>query len=266
MFFFLAISFGGGWIYFHSAVAAAILLILLINVLRGPTCETVLLTAVQTEKLHSLHRLKKTEPVMNRLRSIIEGRQGRIDPNIFNKQSVSTSAQGTNRPQGGAQKRGLKAQKNERGRVHLFLFALLAADGLMVAASFIFTHVALTLLGSALTMLLAICVIVALVKQHESNLKRPLRTLTWAALGYVCFSFIAGYIISMGIAFRNPEISTTSPWESPLIMTVNIIAISGAAVIGIPGLFMVKNPQQAIHQPSALPTTSVRTGAVKRTA
>ena len=270
-----AVTSGGGWSVFHAAVAAAILLILLINLLKGPTCETVLLTAVQTEKLYSLHRLKTTEPVMNRLRAIIERRQGRIDPNIFDKQSVSSSAQRTNRPPGGAKQRGLSAQRHESGRVHLFLFALLVADGLIVAASFMLTHVALTLMGSAITMLLGICVVVALVKQHESNLKRPLRTLTWAALGYVCFSFIAGYIISMGIAFRHPEIlrnqwelfklfATTSPWESPLIMTVNIIAISGAAIIGIPGLFMLKKPQQAIHPSAALPTTPVNSGAVKR--
>jgi len=274
-----AVTAGGGWSLFHAAIAAAILLILLINVLKGPTCETVLLTAVQTEKLHSLHRLKKTEPVMNRLRSIIEGRQGRINPSFFDKRSVSSPAQ-TARPPGGAQKRSLSAQKHERGRVHLFLFALLVADGLIVAASFMLTHVALTLMGSAVTMSLGICVVMALVKQHESDLKRPLRTLTWAALGYVCFSFVAGYIISMGIAFRNPEIlrnqwelfkllSTTSPWESPLIMTVNIIAIGGAAVIGIPGLLMLKNPQQVIHrqalnQPSALQATPAQKGIVKR--
>jgi hypothetical protein len=79
----------------------------------------------------------------------------------------------------------------------------------------------------------------------------------------------------MGIAFRHPEIlrnqweliklfSSTTPWESPLIMTVNIMAISGAAVIGIAGLFMLKNPQQVIHQPSALPTTPAHTGSPKR--
>jgi hypothetical protein len=159
--------------------------------------------------------------------------------------------------------------------VHLFLFALLVADGLIIAANFMYTHVALTLVGSAITMLLGICVVVALVKQHQSNLKRPLRTLTWAALGYVCFSFIAGYIISMGIAFRHPEIlrnqwelfklfAAASPLESPFIMTVHIIAISGAAVIGIPGLFMLKKPQQAIAPSAAVPTTPVSSGAVKR--
>ena len=134
---------------------------------------------------------------------------------------------------------------------------------------------------AVVTMLLGICVVVVLVKQHQSNLKSSLRTLTWSALGYVCFSFIAGYIISMGIAFRHPEIlrnqweffklfSATSPWESPLIMTVNIIAISAAALIGIPGLLMLKNPQQAIHRqavtrPAALPSTPAPKGVAKRT-
>jgi hypothetical protein len=275
LFCFFAVASGGAWRLFPAVIAAAILLILLINVLKGPTCETVLLTAVQTEKLYPLHRLKTTEPVMNRLRSIIEQRQGRINPAVFDQQQVSSSARRTERSAGGTGTHGLKGQKHERGRMHLFLFALLIADGLIVAASFMLTHVALTLLGSAATMLLGICVVVALVKQHESNLKRSVRILTWAALGYVCFSFIVGYVVSMGIAFRHPEIlrnqwelfkllSITSPWESPLIMTVNMIAISGAAFIGILGLFLLRNPQQAIHQPSALPATSVGSGTEKR--
>ena len=275
LFCFFAVTSAGSWRLLPAIIAAAILLILLINVLRGPTCETVLLTAVQTEKLYPLHRLKTTEPVMNRLRSIIEQRQGRINPVVFEQQPVSTPIRRTERPVGGTDRNGLKAQKNERGRVHLYLFAMLVLDGLIVAAGFMLTHLSLTLLGSAITMLLGIFVVVALVKQHESNLKRSVRTLTWAALGYVCFSFIAGYIVSMGIAFRHPEIlrnqwelfkllSSTTPWESPLIMTVNLIAISGAAFIGILGLFLLRNPQQAIHQPSAFPTTSVKTTAVKR--
>jgi hypothetical protein len=270
-----AVISGGGWSFFNAAIAAAFALILLINVLRGPTCETILLTAVQAEKLHSLHRLKKTEPVMNRLRSIIERRQGRINPARYDQQPGSSQGPRNERSAGGTTKHSPKGQKPERGRVHLFLFALLVADGLIAASGLMLTHVALTLLGSAVTMLLGICVVVALVKQQESTLKPPLRTLTWVALGYVCFSFIAGYIVSMGIAFRHPEIlrnqwelfqllSSTTPWESPLIMTANIIAISGAAVIGIPGLFMLKNPQQAIRRPSVLPTPSVHTAAGKR--
>lgn len=270
-----AVASGGGWSLFHAIIAAALLLILLINVLRGPTCETVLQTAVQTEKLPSLHRLKATQPVMNHLRSIIERQQGRIDPATFDQQTAALATYRRHRLPPGTDKISLKAPKNERGRMHFWLFLFLILDGLIVAAGFMFTHVSLTLLGAAVTMLLGIFVVVALVKQHERNLKFPLRFTTWAALGYVCFSFIAGYVIIMGIAFRHPEIlrnqwelfkllSKTTPWESPLVMTVNLIAISAAAGIGIAGLFMLKKPQQPIYPPSAVPSPPIRTAAAKR--
>ena len=270
-----ALTSGGDWSYFHGSMAAMILLFLLINVYKGPTCETVLLTAVQTEKLHSLHRLKTAQAVMDQLRSIIEQRQGRIHPAMSDQQFDQHSTHQTRGYSAQAGRNSPKARKHERGRAHLWLFILLVCDGLIVAAGFMLTHVALTLVGSAVTMLMGICVIMALVKQHESDLRRPLRTLTWATLGYVCFSFIVGYIISMGIAFRHPEIlrnqwelfkllSSTSPWESPLIMTVNIIAISAAVVIGIPGLFMLKNPQQAFDPPSALPPKRLHADTAKR--
>jgi hypothetical protein len=270
-----AVASGGGWSLFHAIIAAALLLILLINVIKGPTCETVLQTAVQTEKIPSLYRLKATQPVMNHLRSIVERHQGRVDAATFDQQLAALAAHRPRRLPAGTDTLSLKTQNHERGRMHLWLFLFLILDGLIVTAGFMFTHVSLTLLGSAVTMLLGIFVVVALVKQHESNLKRPLRSITWAALGYVCFSFIAGYVISMGIAFRHPEImrnqwelfkllSKTTPWESPLVMTVNIIALSAAAIIGIAGLFMLKNPQQPIYQPSAVPTPPIHTAAAKR--
>ena len=270
-----AIASEGGWSLFPAIIAAVLLVILLINILKGPTCETVLLTAVQTEKLHSLHRLKVTQPVMDQLRAVIESRQGRVDPAVFNQQSAFSSPQQTRNLSASGGDPRLKTPRKERGRMHLLLFSLLILDGLIVSAGFMVTHVALTLLGSAVTMLLGISVVVALVKQHESSLKRSLRSLTWATLGYVCFSFITGYMISMGIAFRHPEImrnqwelfkllASTTPWESPLVMTVNIIAIIAAVIIGTSGLVTLKNPQQTIHQLSALPTTPLHNDTAKR--
>ena len=132
------------------------------------------------------------------------------------------------------------------------LFALLSFNGLIVAFGFVLSHVGLTFLAGAVMLMIGICVVVALVKQHESNLKHPVRTMTWAALAYVCFSFISSYIISMGLAFKNPEIihdqwemiklvSTTTPWDSPLMMTLNIVALTAAVAIGIPGLYLLRN-------------------------
>ena len=159
--------------------------------------------------------------------------------------------------------------------MHFALFVLLVINSVYIALSFFYTHVALSLLSTALSMGMGICVVVALVKQHESNLKQSLRTLTWVALGYVCFSFVAGYVVSLTLTFKHPEIwrnqwelfkllSSISPWDSPLLMGVNIIALSGAAFIGIPGLLMLKNPQQMIHRQSASPMRPVSTPAPKR--
>jgi hypothetical protein len=252
-----AVASEGGWSVFPAIIAGVMLLIWIIHFFKGPTCETYLLTAVQTEKLHSLHRLKTTQPVMNRLRSLIEQRQGRINPETFGQQSAHPSANQTQRTVPGGNRQILK--------VH----------SVYIAFSFFYSHVALSLLSTAVSMLIGICVVVALVKQHESNLKQSLRTMTWAALGYVCFSFVAGYVVSITVTFKHPEIwqnqwelfkllSSLSPWESPLLMAVNIIALSGATFIGIPGLLMLKNPQQVIHKPAALPTRPVHAATPKR--
>ena len=270
-----AVTSGGGWSIFNGIIFGVVLLFLIINIFKGPTCETYLLTAVQTEKLHSLHRLKTTQPVMNRLRSLIEQVQGRINPEILGQQPAGLSTHQARRALPVMSKRPLKARKSEKGRVHFALFGLLVVDSLFITCSFVYTHVALSLAGTAVSMLLAICVIVALVKQHESNLKQSLRKVTWAALGYVCFSFVAGYVVTMAVTFKHPEIwqnqwemfkllSNISPWESPLLMTVNIIALCGALIISIPGLFMLKNPQPAIRKPSVLPASPIQTSVSKR--
>jgi hypothetical protein len=270
-----AVTSGGAWSIFNAIIAGVMLLIWVINFFRGPTCETYLLTAVQTEKLHSLHRLKITQPVMNRLRSLIEQRQGRINPETVDRQSAYPFPNQTQLSSPGRNRQNQTAQKPEKGRVHLAVFVLLVVDGVSIAFSFLYMHVALSLLSTAVSMGMGICVIVALVKQHESNLKQSLRTLTWAALGYVCFSFVAGYIVSITLTFKHPEIwqnqwelfkllSSISPWDSPLLMAVNIIALSGALFIGIPGLLMLKNPQQVIHKAAALPTRRNHTAIPKR--
>jgi hypothetical protein len=263
-----AVMSGGGWSIINGIIAGVMLLVLIINIFKGPTCETYLLTAVQTEKLRSLHRLKTTQPVMNRLRALIEQVQGRINPEMLDQQPAGVSTHQTRRTPPVMSKGLLKAKKSEKGRVHFALFVLLVVDSLFITCSFFRTHVALSLGGTAVSMLLAVCVIVALVKQHESNLKQSLRNITWAALGYVCFSFVAGYVVSMAVTFKHPEIwqnqwemfkllSSMSPWESPLLMAVNIIALCGAMIISIPGLFMLKNPQPVIHKPSELPASPV---------
>jgi spore germination protein GerM len=242
----------GGWATFNAIIAIVILSILIINLIKGPTCETHLLTAVQTEKLHSLNRIKTAQAVMNQLKPLIERFQGHLAAETLVQQTAALANSPKKRPATRLVQRAPTARKHESGRVHLMLFALLSINGLIVAVGFVLSHVGLTFLGGAVMLMMGICVVIALVKQHNSNLQHPVRTITWAALAYVCFSFISSYIISMGLAFKNPEIvqnqwemiklvSNTTPWDSTLMMTLNVIALGAAVAIGIPGLYLLRN-------------------------
>jgi hypothetical protein len=246
---------------FNTIIAVVVFCILIINILKGPTCETHLLTAVQTEKLHSLNRINTAQAVMNQLKPIIEHYQGPVSPDALLQQGGRLSDSKKNSASTRLAPSAPAARKNESGRVHMMLFALLSFNGLIVAAGFVLTHAGLTLLGTAVMLTLGICVVVALVKQHESNLEHPVRTMTWAALGYVCFSFVSSYIISVGLAFKNPDViqnqwemiklfSKTTPWDSALMMALNVVALSGAVAIGIPRLCLLRKYQKA-HSPDA---------------
>lgn len=53
---------------------------LLVSLAAGPTCACELRTAVQTEQLPSLNRLRRARKVLNRLRPLIAEAQGRLAP------------------------------------------------------------------------------------------------------------------------------------------------------------------------------------------
>ena len=246
-----AVHFDGGWSLFYALVAAGMLILLLVNIVRGPTCDTRLMTAVQTEKLHSLHRLKNTARVMDRLRGHIHRSQGALKRQALDKhpeRHVNNSTR--NRPARKQQSTAASPLRNEQGRAHLGLFLLLLLEGVLVSMGFFVTHVTLTIIGSVAGLCTGICVIVALVKQYGSNIGASLKAITWASLGFVCINFAAGYIISLVFAMHNPDaaynqwemfksMSLLSPWESPLKLSFDVFTICGALFLGIPGLFML---------------------------
>ena len=75
-----AIAFEGGWSLFYAIIAAAMFVLLMLGLFKGPTCETKLMTAVQTEQLKTLHRLTHAARMMDRLRVQIHQTQGAVKP------------------------------------------------------------------------------------------------------------------------------------------------------------------------------------------
>ncbi|CAB1064536.1 hypothetical protein D1BOALGB6SA_9332 [Olavius sp. associated proteobacterium Delta 1] len=270
-----AYIFDSNWSIFYGIVSAVMFIFLLFNLYRGPTCETRLMTAVQTEKLQSLHRLKTTFRVMNRLRPQIQQIQGTLSREDLNEMSIrpagSRALQGHGQPDASP----VEAAKHENGRAHMILFALLLIDGTLVTSEFFISHVVPTLLSSVASLCIGIFVIIALVRQHNSDLPGSLRTITWTTLGFVCVTFVVGYIVGMVFAFRNPSIaynqweilkaiSNLSPWDSPLKLSYNILVLCGAFFLGIPGLIIHQRSESWGKKLATSASNSSRPAVVSR--
>lgn len=244
-----ALVFDGGWSILYVIVSAVMFIFLLINLVQGPTCETRLMTAVQTEKLQSLNRLNTAFRVMDGLRPQIQQVQGALTREDLNKIALQPVGRHAFRDSAKANPAPRATRRHENGRAHMILFALMAGNGVLVTGEFFVSHVVPTILGSVASLCIGIFVIIALVRQHNSDLPVGLRTITWTSLGLVGAAFVMGYIIGMVNAFKNPgiaysqwelvkSISSLSPWDSPLKLGYNILVLGGALFLGIPGLIL----------------------------
>ena len=247
----LGFSIGEGGLILFALVDGFLLMLLVINLLAGPTCQTHLLTAVQTEKLPSIHRLRNAIRTMDRLRPLINQTQGNLKPEDIKAKPVRQLSSGTGANAAVAKSSGLRGSKYEKGHMHGVLFALALFNGLLAVCGFFFDHVVLTLIGSLTGILMGIVGVIAVVRQQGGSLNPHLRMLSWATLGFVGATFIAGYIVSMIMAFRHPGmmynqweliklISSLSPRESSLILSLHLFALGGALFLGIPGLVLLK--------------------------
>jgi len=247
LFLFPAFKFDGGWSVFYIVVVSILFLILLVNLLLGPTCDTRLMTAVQTEKLQSLHRLYKAFRVMDQIGQHIQQVQGSLSREDLSQIPGTPAGRRTTSGKSGISPN--QAGKPDNGRAHLILFALLLLNGVLVISEFFISHVVPTLLSTVTGFSIGIFVIIALVRQHNSDLPGSLRIITWTTLGYVCVAFGMGYIVGMVFALKNPSlaynqwelikaISRLSPWDNSLMLSYNILVLGGAFSLGIPGLII----------------------------
>ena len=242
---------GAGWTFFFAAVAGVLLIALCVNLFRGPTCETRLVTAVQTEKMYSLCRLKNTLKVMDGLQTYVQAVQGSLTPDDLAKGSARSLHNKSPKSRTKRMEPPKLTARHEKGTMHMILFMLLLLDGVLAGSGFFFTHVAATVLSTITGICMGIFMIIALVKQHNSDMSGSLRALTWTSLGYVGISFMAGYAISFIYAFKDPSVafnqweffktvSELSPWDNTLILAFYIYTLCGALFLGIPGLFLLK--------------------------
>lgn len=252
----LAWFLGGGWGIFLGCLAGLAGTMFVANWLRGPICECWLQTAVQTETLPSLSRLRATLNALNRLRVRIEAIQGKLRPEFFGTELPSGIAEpGSGRssapPAGFSRPSQLPLQPgsllpHSSGFAHAVLFSLLVLDAVLSAIDITVNHLILTLAEMLLSVGLLIAVVAALIQQSRTDIGRFLRWQALASLGYVCVSFLLSSAYSAVLPAEKPKrmenewdmivaVSRTSAQESTWLMSMILFSIVASLVIAVPG-------------------------------
>ena len=235
-------------------LSGTLLAFLLVNIFRGPTCVCHIMTAVQEDELPSLNRLRVARKVIETLRPVIERVQGGLSPeevNINQQNEGVLHATRTTQPLRQPHARGHEIRHDD-GTIHMLAFALILLDGFLTGIELLRHSAVIIGVSFGLTLLYSICIIIALVKQHESDIPGTVRRVTWASLGFLCVSYLLGYVLMVSTLMTSrPEKMVTqwdmyrvmldlSPQDSPLVMGVYAFAATCSLVLGALGLVRVK--------------------------
>jgi hypothetical protein len=196
-------SFVFGWM-----PAGIFLLSFVVNLLRGPTCASYIYTAVTKEKVQSLSRLRNTQRVVNRVRPFIDAAQGILTAEALSEKGAVLTATGPAEiKQRTFPQNKIVAERFYDGRFHEVLFFMLFLFGAQDFMKFIFDHTALSFIGWIIFFAVGILVVIAIVQQHTSSMKKDkwLVGITWATLGYLFIYFNVSYFIIIFASLKNPE-------------------------------------------------------------
>ncbi|NQU40668.1 MAG: hypothetical protein HQ523_11995 [Lentisphaerae bacterium] len=237
--------------------------LLLIGQVKGPTCSCTIHTAVQSHRLHALHRLRHAVPALQQLRECIELVQGPLDP----AQLTQIMMDGTP-PLAGSRtrtaERGRKPQLRAiKTTTHAAVFVLLLGDCIHSAIRITQSGIALLAIGMLTGTALTVLTVLALVRQQNSTLPLSVRRTTWFAAGHLGICQAIGMVYAIICAISHPETSGDS-WnrmkamaaiqalESPGLMAILIYAIIASLVIGATGLRLLERHRIAASAPPPL--------------
>jgi hypothetical protein len=244
-------------------VSAFFLALILINWLRGPTCTCYVQTAVSSENLPSLNRLKNVNHAITRLTHVIEQVQGQLSQEEIHRHleaHTQKSSDGELHNTGAIIKKRIsdaETVKSEssnlyKGRIHTAMFYALIISGILSSIDFVHKSVPITTVQMIWSSGLSILLIIALVKQQGSGLRQWTRRLTWATLGFLCAVSFIIYITVIFLTFHSRTamyttwdymrmLSSVSPYDNSFLMVIYVVSISYCLTAGIAGLALMSS-------------------------
>jgi hypothetical protein len=234
-------------------IAGVFGLILLANLLQGPTCKCQLRTAVQAEELHSLGRLPNARKALDVLRPLITAAQGTLTAEEIPQrlQEAALAASSTTDAIGFGQRPLASGApvppRPYRSQIHFIFFCILLTD-LPFTLVGVWSESSVTNTVSVIWLLTAwVFAIVALVKQGGTNLPGLLKSLPGVFLAASVVQIVGGIAYSIAGASE----SATS-MEDPVSLAITVVSTTLSVGLGLMGLLKLRQfraGQRAVQAP-----------------
>jgi hypothetical protein len=233
-----------------SVLAGCTAVFLALNFWRGPTCVCQLITAVHTEELPSLGRLKQARKVIDRLRQPVEAAQGALTPEMLAEAAAAPPPIEAPRPV--ALKRGGRPIRHDTGTVHAGLFTALIVLGLWYGMELFYRSYAGVFVKMALGTALTGLTIWALVRQSDSDLPVGVRRAAIWSFGNMLLGGLIGMSTIIIWMINHPRTQFTdqfqvfrifadlSPLDSMWLTALYVVTILFNVGLGVTGLWLLQ--------------------------
>lgn len=234
----------------HIALAipsASLLLILLINALKGPTCLTKLGTAVHAVTVPSMNRLRTSLRIVATIRKKIEETQGYLSREVLLQHPKIEEPPVLFAPPHKATTKSNLV--NDSGIIHLCLFLFLVIDATLTIITIFHRNQPLLIVSLFSSVIFWFLLILALIHQRRRLVPAGVSGLTWGVLIFSVVYYTWSYLFTIFFAIQHPGANSSwdwlktiwalSPLDNPGLFVMAIFSIACSLALGIPGLISV---------------------------
>lgn len=241
---------------FWGVLGLGALLTSLVNWLRGPSVKCHLTTELQTVELTSLNRRRRAERILGRLEA--EVRQAQADLALPDERSpdVEDTAAGPVAPSAQPSKPAPRLSSKPPplpsvydGFWHWLLFALLLVDSAVTYWQIQTDAISADFVATALFLVELVVVFFAIHRQRSLVVARPVKNVTWTAMGFMLVLLVGTWIYGMYVGFTSALESATAGGSGlidPIAVQVQAepmswVSLVGTTTIGLAGLAVMSS-------------------------
>jgi len=220
---------------------------LLINLLKGPTCDCFIQTAVQIDPLPSLHRIRAARKAIQIIRPRIESIQGSVPQQEL--LSIRSEYSAPEKSSSAETQLG-EPIHHESGIFHLTLFSFLIAYAIFSVLDLFYRNVPIYAGGLVILTGILISMIGAAIRQRNSDMKSILKRTVWYSLALLIAIALGGYVNIFLFTLRFPQavfnqwgimqsMIKSNPLDSTFSIIFHIFCTAGSMFIGMVGIILL---------------------------